>query len=165
MCPPMLHQDDAQSRYDRFLETYLSGELKLVNAGLPRARKSLADLLEEEQPSVFCSDGTHQMLKRAELRYLQGILDDDEQRSLMLPMIIEMTGSDTVVSYQRRVAGGGRSAGNGASPGRAWTGASLSAAIVRVEAKAQNSNAVRIVGSCARIAPTSLTNDIEIGNN
>ena len=89
----MLHQDDAQSRYDRFLETYLSGELKLVNAGLPRARKSLADLLEEEQPSVLCSDGTHQMLKRAELRYLQGILDDDEQRSLMLPMIIEMTGS------------------------------------------------------------------------
>ena len=91
--PMMLNQDDAQSRYDRFLETYLTGELKLVNAGLPRARKSLADLLEEEHPSVLCSDGTHQMLKRAELRYLQGILEDDEQRSLMLPMLIEMTGS------------------------------------------------------------------------
>jgi len=89
----MLHQDDAQSRYDRFLETYLSGELKLVNAGLPRARKCLADLLEEGQPSVLCSDGTHQMLKRAELHYLESILDDDERRSLMLPMLIEMTGS------------------------------------------------------------------------
>ena len=89
----MLHQDDAQSRYDKFLETYLSGELKLVNAGLPRARKSLAELLEEGQPSVLCSDGTHQMVKRAELHYLDSILDEDERRSLMLPMLIEMTGS------------------------------------------------------------------------
>ena len=91
----MLHQDDAQSRYDKFLETCLSGELKLVNAGLPRARKSLAELLEEGQPSVLCSDGTHQMVKRAELHYLESILDEDERRLLMLPMLIEMTGSGT----------------------------------------------------------------------
>ena len=89
----MIHQDDAQSRYERFLETYLSGELKLVNAGLPRARKSLAVLLEEEQPSVLCSDGSQQMMKRAELAYLQGILDEQEQRLLLLPILIEMTGS------------------------------------------------------------------------
>jgi len=89
----MIHQDDAQSRYERFLETYLSGELKLVNAGLPRARKSLADLLQEDQPSVLCSDGSQQLIKRAELRYLQGLLDEDEQRMLMLPILIEMTGS------------------------------------------------------------------------
>ncbi len=94
MCPHIL-TESADSRYDRFLETYLSGELKLVNAGLPRVRRRLSDLLKDEHPSVLCSDGTHQMLKKAELKFLESVLDESERDALMLPILIEMTGNAT----------------------------------------------------------------------
>jgi uncharacterized protein (UPF0216 family) len=85
-------EDNAKSRYDTFLEAYLSSELRLVNSSLPRARRSLSELLTEGQPSVLCADGTHQLFKRAELRFLEGVLDEEERQQLLLPIIIELSG-------------------------------------------------------------------------
>lgn len=91
------HQTDepAESGYDRLLQEWLRGEMRLANSGLPRERRRLSELLAQEHPSVGCSDGSQQMFKRAELRFLAGILDEEEQQSLFLPILIEMAGDDT----------------------------------------------------------------------
>ena len=83
---------DTQSRYDRLVESYLATELRLVNSGLPSAQKSLSTLLAEPQPQISCADGTQQMMKRSELRYLSSLLDPADYDSLLLPMLIEMAG-------------------------------------------------------------------------
>jgi uncharacterized protein (UPF0216 family) len=87
--------EPAESGYDRLLQGWLSGEMRLVNSGLPRERRRLSELLGEEQPSVGCSDGSHQLFKRTELRFLSDILDENERESLLLPIIIEMVGDGT----------------------------------------------------------------------
>ena len=86
---------DSQSRYDRLMETYLSTELRLVNSGLPRVQVSLSQLLAEPQPQISCADGTQQMVKRSELRYLAGLLDPADYDSLLLPVLIEMAGQQS----------------------------------------------------------------------
>jgi len=83
------------SPQERLLHGWLSGELRLVNTGLPRARRRLSELLGEETPAVSCNDGTNHLLKRAELRFLAGLLDEDEQEQLLLPILIEMRGGET----------------------------------------------------------------------
>jgi len=90
-----LAHEPADSGYDKLLQGWLSGEMRLVNSGLPRERRTLRELLEEEQPSVGCSDGSHQLFKRAELRLLADILDEKERESLLLPILIEMAGDET----------------------------------------------------------------------
>ena len=69
--------------------------MRLVNSSLPRQRRSLSDLLEASQPSIGCSDGSHQLFKRAELKLLSDILDEDERSALFLPILIEMSGDET----------------------------------------------------------------------
>lgn len=44
---------------------------------------------------MSCNDGTNHLLKRAELRFLAGLLDEDEQEQLLLPILIEMRGGET----------------------------------------------------------------------
>ena len=87
--------EPAESGYDRLLQGWLSGEMRLVNSGLPKERRRLSELLGEEQPSVGCSDGSHQLFKRSELRFLSDILDENERDSLLLPILIEMAGDET----------------------------------------------------------------------
>ncbi len=86
--------EDPRSRYELFLEACLSGELRLVNSGLARERRTLASLLREEHPSVRCSDGSHQALKHAELQSLAAILTEAEQDALLLPIVIEVAGDE-----------------------------------------------------------------------
>lgn len=86
--------EEKQSPYDRMLQECLRGELKVVNAGLPRNQKPLTGLLDEEYPQVVCSDGSAHLFKRKELEYLASILDSNEQEALLLPMLIELTGNE-----------------------------------------------------------------------
>ena len=74
--------------YERLLQESLRGELRLLNAYLPRTQKSLADLLREEYPHVVCTDGSTHLFKRKELKYLADLIDADEQEALLLPMLI-----------------------------------------------------------------------------
>lgn len=90
-----LAHEPAEPGYDRLLQGWLSGEMRLVNSGLPRERRRLSALLSDEQPSVGCSDGSQQLFKRAELRFLSDILDENERESLLLPILIEMSGDET----------------------------------------------------------------------
>lgn|GEM_PF-129651 len=91
-------EEERQSRYDSMLKGYLSGELRLVNAGLPRSQKTLALLLREESPHVMCQDGSTQLIKRKELDYLASILDASEQDALLLPMLMELGGDQSQVT-------------------------------------------------------------------
>jgi len=79
------------SSYERMLQEYLRDELRVLNAHLPRYRKSLSELLGEEYPHVICNDGNAHFFKRRELEYLAGIISSDEQEALLLPMLIELT--------------------------------------------------------------------------
>jgi uncharacterized protein (UPF0216 family) len=76
--------------YQRMLQECLKGELRVLNAHLPSEQKSLADLLAEESPGVVCSDGSAHLFKKKELEYLASIIGADEQKLLLLPMLIEV---------------------------------------------------------------------------
>ena len=76
--------------YEKALRRYLSEELKVVNAHLPQHRKPLSELLSEEYPHVAYSDGSVQSFKRKELDHLAGLLDKEERRKLLLPILIEV---------------------------------------------------------------------------
>ena len=76
--------------YQRILQEYLKDELRVLNAHLPCAQKPLSELLGEEYPSVVCNDGTAHLFKRKELEYLAGMTDADDQKTLLLPMLIEV---------------------------------------------------------------------------
>ena len=82
---------DNGSAYDVFLQGYLRDELRVLNAHLPRQRKSLAALLGEPHPHLMCNDGSVHSFKRKELNYLAGILSSEEQEALLLPILIEYT--------------------------------------------------------------------------
>jgi len=76
--------------YDRLLQECLKGEFRVVNAHLPSKQKPLSDLLTEEYPHVVCRDGSAHLFKRGELRYLADLIDADEQKALLLPMLLEV---------------------------------------------------------------------------
>jgi len=76
--------------YQRILEDSLKGELRILNAHLPGEQKPLLDLLDQEFPGVVCSDGSAHLFKRKELEFLESITDTDEQKTLLLPMLIEV---------------------------------------------------------------------------
>ncbi len=73
------------------IQGYLRDEFRVLNAQLPRRRKPLAKLLQEEHPYVMCNDGSAHFFKRKELEYLSQILSYDEQEALLLPIIMEVT--------------------------------------------------------------------------
>jgi uncharacterized protein (UPF0216 family) len=75
---------------DRLPEELFAGELRVMNAHLPRSQKTLADLLEAPEPFVACRDDTPHLFKIEELRLLAEFLTPEEKRSLYLPMMIEV---------------------------------------------------------------------------
>jgi uncharacterized protein (UPF0216 family) len=84
-------QDEAkQSPYERMLQECVRGELRIVNAGLPKSQERLSNLLNEKYPHVLCHDGSTHFFKKSELEYLASITDIDEQKALPLPMLIEL---------------------------------------------------------------------------
>ena len=76
--------------YERMLQECLKGELRVVNAGLPRNQKTLSALLREEYPHVLCSDGSTHLFKRRELEHIASFINIDEQEALLLPVLIEL---------------------------------------------------------------------------
>jgi uncharacterized protein (UPF0216 family) len=79
-----------QSPYDRVLQESVRGELRIVNAGLPRSQERLSNLMRMEYPHVLCQDGSTHSFKRSELEHLASMTDPDEQKALALPMLIEL---------------------------------------------------------------------------
>ena len=76
--------------YEKMLQQCLKGELRVLNAHLPRQQRPLSDLLGEEYPYVICSDGSTHLFKKKELEHLARMIDTEEQKVLFLPMLIEL---------------------------------------------------------------------------
>jgi len=76
--------------FEGMLSEYLKGEMRVVNAHIPVQQKSLDDLIKEEYPGVVAKDGSTYLIKRKELNYLAGLLSPEEQKQLMLPLLIEV---------------------------------------------------------------------------
>ena len=75
-------------------DIYLLNEFRAINAHMPRRRKTLAELLEEEAPQIACGDGSAHFFKKKELALLADILDEEEYKALLLPMLIEVSVDD-----------------------------------------------------------------------
>jgi len=72
------------------LERLLRDELKAVNYMLPKKRKNLKELLNEEYPHVPLRDGSAHMFRYSELQKACNILGDELCGNLLLPIILEM---------------------------------------------------------------------------
>jgi len=88
--PNPLQDEAKQSPYEKILQDCLRGELRIVNTGLPQSQKRLSNLLNEKYPHVVCNDGSTHFFKKSELEYLASMIDTDEQKTLLLPMLIEL---------------------------------------------------------------------------
>ena len=88
--PNPLQDEVKQSPYEKMLQECVRGELRVVNAGLPKSQKRLSNLLNEKYPYVVCNDGSTHFFKKSELEYLASLTDTDEQKALPLPMLIEL---------------------------------------------------------------------------
>ena len=74
-------------------------ELGRLNAGLVVARKTLAVLLEEPEPSCRDREGEGHPFEPAALRRLAGVLSRDEAESLRLPITVFATGDLEDAAY------------------------------------------------------------------
>jgi uncharacterized protein (UPF0216 family) len=72
-----------------WISRYLKDEFKTFNAHLPRRQKVLTELLKEDHPHVIGHDGNAHFFRRKELEYLSKLLDQEEARSLWLPILLE----------------------------------------------------------------------------
>lgn len=64
--------------------------VRSLNNHLPAKRKTLAELLKEEKPSITSKDGSVYTIAREELEFLRNRIPEYEWNNLKLPIIIEM---------------------------------------------------------------------------
>jgi len=76
-------------RADRLIKK----QIMSLNRHLPKSRKKLSELLEEEKPHVTGTDGTRHRFKWEELERLSEMIPESDHSRLKLPIYIEI-GSD-----------------------------------------------------------------------
>ncbi|MGB9937469.1 MAG: DUF61 family protein [Methanobacterium sp.] len=77
------------SRLDRS-DNLVKKQILSLNRHLPRRRKNLAELLEEEKPHVLGADGTRHRFRSAELKKIASLIDEKDYKNLKLPLYIEI---------------------------------------------------------------------------
>jgi uncharacterized protein (UPF0216 family) len=77
------------SKLDR-ADNIIKKQVISLNRHLPRRRKNLAELLEEERPHVIGADGTRHRFRNAELKKIADIIDKEDYKKLKLPIYIEI---------------------------------------------------------------------------
>ena len=68
----------------------LKKQIFSLNRHLPRQRKSLNELLEEDRPHVVGADGTRHRFKRDELKRISEIIPKNQHHRLKLPIYLEI---------------------------------------------------------------------------
>ncbi|AEA47626.1 DUF61 family protein [Archaeoglobus veneficus] len=83
-------------------ERALARMIEAVNKHLPRQSKSLAELLQEEYPTIRARDGNEYLIERKELEFIAQHVDRDEWDKFSIPIILEMCNiSGNVLVYVR----------------------------------------------------------------
>lgn len=78
-----------KDKEEEIINYFLKDELKAIHSYLPRKRKTLTQLLQEEYPHVQTRDGGVHMFRKSELRYAIEILGSESDK-LLLPIYLEM---------------------------------------------------------------------------
>jgi len=73
--------------FEGFL-TELEREISHINNHMPRAKKTLRQLLQETAPSFTTRDGQMSAVRREELDYLASLIPSDYHDEIRLPFII-----------------------------------------------------------------------------
>jgi uncharacterized protein (UPF0216 family) len=78
----------SRSPLERAVDALLKEEVKKLNIHLPRGRKSLEQLLKEDEPSIEALDGTRIIMRREELERLAEIIPEKFHKKVELPFVI-----------------------------------------------------------------------------
>ena len=73
---------------DGFFDVMLQNELRKLNTHLPKNRKTIRELLAEEQPSVSTVGGEKANLKKSEVEALSAVLPDALRDKVRLPLVL-----------------------------------------------------------------------------
>ncbi|EKF85763.1 DUF61 family protein [Methanobacterium formicicum] len=76
-----------QNQNDRLLKK----QIMVLNRHIPRRRKTLKELLEEDRPHVLGTDGSRHRFKKNELNKIASIIPKTSQAQLKLPLYIEIS--------------------------------------------------------------------------
>ncbi len=71
-------------------ENALLREIHRINSHLPAKRPTLAQLLENEEPSVKLRDGSVHSFRKTELERIKGLIDPGDEERLLLPIVLEI---------------------------------------------------------------------------
>jgi uncharacterized protein len=75
-----------QNQDDRLLKK----QIIVLNRHIPRRRKTLKELLEEDRPHVLGNDGSRHRFKKNELNKIASLMPKTSQAQLKLPLYIEI---------------------------------------------------------------------------
>lgn len=78
-----------RDREEEIINYFLRDELLVINSFIPRKRKTLDELLNEDYPHVQTKDGGIHMFRKSELRLAKELIGD-EGRKLLLPIFLEL---------------------------------------------------------------------------
>ncbi|HYY92303.1 MAG TPA: DUF61 family protein [Candidatus Dormibacteraeota bacterium] len=73
---------------DRFADAVLRDEIRKLNNHLPKARKTLEELLADPSPSVDSVSGHKIRMRREELDRLASSLPEESSRRIKLPLVL-----------------------------------------------------------------------------
>ena len=73
---------------DGFFDVMLQNELRKLNTHLPKNRKTIKELLAEEQPSVSTVGGEKATMKKSEVEALSAGLPDELRDKVRLPLVL-----------------------------------------------------------------------------
>ena len=73
---------------DGFFDVMLQNELRKLNTHLPKNRKTIKELLAEEQPSVSTVGGEKATMKKSEVEALSAVLPDSLRDKVRLPLVL-----------------------------------------------------------------------------
>ncbi len=73
---------------DGFFDVMLQNELRKLNTHLPKNRKTIRELLAEEQPSVSTVGGEKANMKKSEVEALSAGLPDELRDKVRLPLVL-----------------------------------------------------------------------------
>ena len=79
---------NSKSTLERTFDALLSRELRKLNTHLPKQRRTLKELLAEENPTVPTMDGSLILMKKAEIEELAKIVPPEYHVNLKLPLIV-----------------------------------------------------------------------------
>jgi hypothetical protein len=71
-------------------EKALAKMIEAMNKHMPEKRRSLKDMLEEEEPSIKAKDGNEYIIEKKELEFIAEYVDEFERDRFSIPIILEM---------------------------------------------------------------------------